>query len=334
VGHLQVNDSEKLAGWIAARTGARDVRIDRFESLGGGAVQRSLLADLWIDGVLHRCVIRADAPSTIAASNTRAQEFAILRVAFAAGVSVPEPLWLCEDRDVLGTAFFVMRRLEGTALGRRIVRDGRLGGDRATLAARLGRQLARIHAIAPPCPGLSFLSLPQRSRALDFIDEARRTLDAGATARPALEWGLRWLERSAPALGEIVLTHGDFRTGNYLLDEDGITGILDWEFAAWGDPLEDLGWFCAKCWRFGANHSEAGGIGARQDFYDGYEAARGRSVDRAAVAYWEIFAHARWATIAIQQADRHLGGRESSLELALTASIVPELEYELLKHAV
>ena len=67
-----------------------------------------------------------------------------------------------------------------------------------------------------------------------------------------LEWGLRRLELSPPAAGEVVLTHQDFRTGNYMLDTTGLTGILDWEFAAWGDPMTDIGWFCARCWRFGA----------------------------------------------------------------------------------
>ena len=101
-----------------------------------------------------------------------------------------------------------------------------------------------------------------------------------------------------------------------MLDAQGITGILDWEFAGWSDPFEDLGWFCAKCWRFGANDLEAGGIGERRDFYAGYEAASGRKVDADAVRYWEIFACiARWATIAIQQVNRHLSGAESNLDV-------------------
>ena len=41
----------------------------------------------------------------------------------------------------------------------------------------------------------------------------------------------------------------------------------DWEFAAWSDPYEDLGWLCARCWRFGNWEREAGGLGSRQAFY-------------------------------------------------------------------
>ena len=67
-----------------------------------------------------------------------------------------------------------------------------------------------------------------------------------------LEWTLRWLEKHAPSTGETVLCHRDFRTGNYMVNDGKLTGVLDWEFAGWGDPHEDVAWFCARCWRFSA----------------------------------------------------------------------------------
>ena len=50
-----------------------------------------------------------------------------------------------------------------------------------------------------------------------------------------------------------------------------------------------------------------------------------------ALRYWQVMAHIRWAIIALQQAQRHLSGVEPSLELALTAKIVAELEWEILQ---
>ena len=54
-----------------------------------------------------------------------------------------------------------------------------------------------------------------------------------------------------------------------------------------------------------------------------------------AASHWTgnmfINAHVRWAIIAIQQGERHVSGQEPSLELALTAHIVPELELEILR---
>ena len=276
-------------------------------------------------------MLRTDAASAVAASRGRAEEFALLRAAFAGGIAVPEPLALCADATVLGRPFYVMRRLEGVAAPHLIVRDDRWRGDRAALAERLGRELAGIHAIRPPRADLAFLPPPSPTPALAAIAEYRAWLDGYHTLRPALEWGLRWLERHAPPAGELVLVHRDYRTGNYLVDESGLVGILDWEFAGWGEAEEDIGWFCARCWRFGRNEREAGGIAARADFYRGYEAASGRRIDAGRVAYWETMAHARWATVAIQQGERYVSGGEESLDAALTGRRVAELEHALLR---
>jgi aminoglycoside phosphotransferase (APT) family kinase protein len=325
---------QALSRFLAQAAGARSVQIQEARILSGGAIQENWLIDARIEGGPHdgllQAVLRCDSPSGVSVSHGRAQEFALLRVAFEAGVTVPEPLWLCLDRDVMGRPFFIMRRIAGTAAAHAMVKDLALGGNRQQLTERLGRELARIHSIRPPQAALDFLPWYDEAPGLYGVGKYRRFLDQHHTPHPALEWGLRWLERQAPPRGQITLCHRDFRTGNFMADAQGLTGILDWEFAGWSDPLEDLGWFCAKCWRFGKNQLEAGGIGQREDFYRGYEAESGRRIDRAQVQYWEVMAHMNWAIIALQQAQRHTSGEEESLLLALTAHIVPELELEIL----
>lgn len=331
---MNENMRKALEAFLTRAAGANTVRIGDARLLSGGAIQENWLVDADIDGGSHAgslaAVVRCDSPSGVSASHGRAQEYALLKAAFAAGVTVPEPLWLCEDRAVIGRPFFVMRRIGGTAAAHLMVKDGRYGGDRIALAERLGRELARIHSIRPPRPDLAFLPWYEEAPALHLVEKFRAYLDGHPTPHPALEWGLRWLERHAPTRGEIALCHRDFRTGNYMADEAGLTGVLDWEFAGWSDPLEDIGWFCAMCWRFGRVDAEAGGIGAREDFYRGYERESGKTIDRDQVRYWEIMAHMNWAVISIQQAERHVSGEEESLLLALTAHITPELEYEIL----
>jgi aminoglycoside phosphotransferase (APT) family kinase protein len=86
----------------------------------------------------------------------------------------------------------------------------------------------------------------------------------------------------------------------------------------------------ARCWRFARPDREAGGIGAAADFLAGYSAAGGHPVAWEETLYWQVLAHLRWAVIALQQAERHRSGSQRSLELALTAHIVPELEQEIL----
>jgi len=332
---------ERLCRFVAASAGARRAAIAAIAPLRGGAIQENWSVDIELEGgaaaCRHALVLRTDAPSRVAASHARAQEYALLKLAEAAGVAAPEPLWLCSDSAVIGRAFYLMRRVPGVAAGHRIVKDPSLGGPRDALAERLGQELARIHAVTPqtvtqltPDQPFEFLTPSSANPGLDRVQLYRRYLDDLGDPHPTLEWGLRWLELNSRPSREITLVHQDFRTGNYLVDQRGLTAILDWEFCAWGDPMSDIGWFCAKCWRFGATDREAGGIAARAPFYRGYEAASGRRIDPAAVHYWEVAAHVRWAIIAQQQAARHLSGAQRSLELALTGRILPELELEIL----
>ena len=323
---------EAIADFIREKTGAQHVIVRDLRLLSGGAIQQNWAFDADIDQngtttTLH-AVLRADAPSGVSVSLSRAQEFELFKATFDAGVYVPEPLWMGDER--FQRDFFIMRRITGTAASHRIVKDKALGGDRRILAERLGEELAKIHSIRPPQAALDFLKMPTTTPAQTLIDRAREFLDQHPQAYPALEWGLCWLEQHAPQHTDIVLCHRDYRTGNYMVDENGLTGILDWEFAAWSDPLEDIGWFCAKCWRFGNLTAEAGGIGEREDFYRGYERISGQPIARADVAYWEVMAHMNWAIIAIQQGQRHISGEEKSLNLALTGHMVPALEAEIL----
>jgi aminoglycoside phosphotransferase (APT) family kinase protein len=226
-----------------------------------------------------------------------------------------------------------MERVPGVAAGPRLAKDDALVPDRARLARELGENLARVHALAPPIAALDFLGAPPAHPALERVAAYRANLDElrPAGAFPVLEWGLRWCERHAPKPAPSVLLHRDYRTGNYLVHEGGLAAVLDWEFAGWGDPLEDLGWFVARCWRFGRPDREGGGVGTAEDFLAGYGAVSGRRVDVGETRYWQAMAHVRWAVIALQQAERHRSGVEKSLELALTAHIVPELEHEILR---
>jgi len=325
-----------LEAFLTAAAGAEAVEIVDARPLSGGAIQENWLLDLQIHGGSFagtlEAVLRTDAASGVAVSRSRAEEFALLSVARRAGVTVPEPLWLCEDPGVLGKSFYVMRRVAGTAVPHRLMKEAELGGDRDALAGRLGAELARIHTIVPPCAELAFLGEPPADPAAAAIARYRGYLDDLGGGFLALEWGLRWCELHAPPRQRPVLLHQDFRTGNYMVDRQGLTGILDWEFADWGDPMSDIGWFCAACWRYAHPELEAGGIAPRGPFYRGYESVAGGAVDPAAVAFWEVMAHIRWAVIALQQGARTLGGGEDSLELALTGRVYPpDLEAEILR---
>ena len=320
----------RLETFLRAAAGADAVHIRKLHRLSGGAVQENWALDADMAGGTHpgphQWVLRTDAAARVAASLGRSDEFHILQFAHAARLHAPEPLWLCRDLAVTGREFFIMQRLPGIASGHRVTREAALVPDRALLARELAENLARLHAIKPPQPKLAFLAT---TLARDNIAHYRKYLDELPAAHPALEWGLRWCEVHAPREEEATFIHRDYRTGNYLVHEGRLAGVLDWEFAAFGNPLEDVGWIFAKCWRFAAKARPAGGIAEAAEFLEPYQRASGRAVTPAALVYWQVMAHIRWAIIALQQAQRHLSGDERSLELALTGRIVAELEYEI-----
>jgi aminoglycoside phosphotransferase (APT) family kinase protein len=317
-----------LAGAAARHFGA-PAAIERLARESGGASRQTWSFDAVVAGHRHELILRRD-PPTVKGEQTatlpRATEFRVLQAAFRAGVRAPEVLFELTAEDGLGDAY-VMRRIGGTAIARKLLRDPPYEAARPKIAAQLGEIAARLHAVdvstLPP--------LPVRQPA-DVIAGLRGQLDAMGKAQPVFELALSWLDRRKPApSARPVLVHGDYRTGNYLVDEGGVTAILDWEGAHLGDPIEDLGWLCVKSWRFGAVDRPAGGFGSREQLWDAYRRAGGIAVDPARARWWEIFGTVRWGVICHTQAWRHLSGALKSMELASIGRRAVETEIDLLQ---
>jgi len=324
-----------VEAFLASELGADAVELNNTRILSGGAIQENWAADLNVSGGPRNgsieTVLRTDSPTGLAVSHSRAEEFELLQAAWQVGVTVPEPFACATDETLMGKQFCVMGRVGGTALGQKLTRNMSLGGDREALTERLGREMALIHTISPETHSFEFLTAPPSDPAIAEIATMRRYLDEMGYDRPVLELVFRWLDANRPTPDRVVLAHHDFRTGNYMVDEDGLTAILDWEFAGWSDPYEDIGWFHAMCWRFSGRDRPAGGIGSRTAFARGYEAVTGFTIDWERVFFWEVFAHLRWAVIALQQGDRFLRGGERTLDLGLTGRRPAEMEYEMLR---
>lgn len=325
--HLPVD--HRLIDYLCRVAGAERIDCRDFSPLLGGAVMRHFLLDLEVQGGRfagrQRWVLRMEGETRLGIGLPRAQEFALQRVLFAAGRRVAEPLFVCCDERVLGAPFFIMRWVAGEAKGS--VLAARPAND--ALAMELGTELGALHA-ADWTRRLHFLPAPPSDAAAARIAELEGHLAADNAPHPVAEWALRWLKREKPAPASPTLCHGDFRTGNYLVEEGRLAAILDWDFACWSDPDEDIAWFCAKAWRYGAWTRDAGGIAARGALYRGYEPTAHRHIDPDRVRYWEVMAALRWLVIALKQRDRFLKQGEESLDLALTGRRPAECELEIL----
>jgi aminoglycoside phosphotransferase (APT) family kinase protein len=294
------------------------VTVADLHPLSGGAS-----ADTWscdatdAGGTRHALVLRRNAGrGGISLGLDPRLEPLVQRAAAAFSVPTPEVLAIFDDAS-LG-AGYVMRRLTGETIPRRLLRK-----THPALASQVAAALAAVHAVPPDSlPDMPVLPAVDQ---LPVLESLHRSI---GHAIPTFELALRWLADNLPATPEISLVHGDFRIGNFIVDEEGLVAVLDWELSHLGDPMEDLGWLCTRAWRFGGP-GEVGGFASRQAFYAAYEAEAGVSLDPAVIHFWEVLGALKWGIICQLQAAVHLRG-EPSVERAAIGRRVTETELDLL----
>ncbi|MBM9499157.1 phosphotransferase family protein [Leptospira sp. 201903071] len=340
-----MNDTELknvLEDYLSGRLKGK-AEIHTMVSLSGGACQENFLAELKVLGGpeqgSYETVFRTDKGAALLASLSREDEFGVCNLAYDAGVKTPRPFWLETDRSVTGSPFYFMQKISGKATGRYIVKDASLNKIRKQLAVDLAENLAKIHSVKPEsCKDEKLKKVlwmgqdpKDKVVATGSIHSLRLELDRMKESYPAMEMILNWLEKKAKPSDDVVLIHGDFRTGNFMVTPEGLQGIVDWEFAHWGDRHEDLTWLCMRDWRFGKLNKEAGGFADRSAFYEAYEKFSGVTLDPAMITYWEVMGNLRWAIGCIGQAERHLSGKDKGIELAAIGRRACEMEYEAMR---
>ena len=325
---------QRLIGFIRKEGRFDNVAIGNFRKMPGGASR-----EIWsFDCAMERggettrraMVLRRD-PGAHNISTNRRHEFMVIRAAFEEHIPVPEVFWVSEDPAVLGSAFFIMERVEGETLARRLLRDDSYARARDAMPTQLADILTRIHRIDPIKHQLDFLPEPGDSAALTEVKRYEENFRRLALEpHPAFELAFRWLLERVPKTPRRTLVHGDYRIGNVIFGPEGVRSILDWELAHLGDPMEDVGWMCVRAWRFGNDQKPVGGLGTREDFFRAYEKASGTAVDPEAARFWEVFGNLRWGIITISQARTHIDGFVKSVELASIGRRTAETELELL----
>lgn len=329
----------RLAAFLAREKGvpAEAVRVEGLRRLAGGSSREIWAFEATLpggEGGARRLdlVMRRDPPGR-SDEGDRDVEMRVVRAAAEAGLPVPRVHGGSTDPAVLGTSFYLMDRVEGEALPRRLLREPRYARAREALPGQLAAIAAGIHALDPDRPELAGLADTTAGGSpglaeIDRVAAGIRTL--APEPHPVLELAERWLRARVPAEARRTLVHGDFRVGNVLFDEQGVRAVLDWELAKIGDPVEDLGWLCTRAWRFGGE-PPVGGLGSREELLAAYEAAGGGRVDPAHLRFWEAMGTYKVALVFIQQAWVYLSGRVPSLELASLGRRTAEAEQELVR---
>jgi aminoglycoside phosphotransferase (APT) family kinase protein len=313
---------ERIAAYVRTRLGgAEGVTVHGLERIHGGASRETFRFVLrWRDGerdVERRLVLRRD-PARSLIETDRAVEFGAYKAFHGTAVPVPEPLWLEADPRHLDHPFFVMEELTGGEASPLKLFEppyvdhlARIGRRKWTILGEIARaDPARIACLAAVDAGRAW------DRELSYWEGV---LDQDEIEpQPIIRAVIRWLRRNPPPPAErLSVVHGDYRTGNFLYTADGgILGILDWEMAHLGDPLEDLAWSINRVWSW-ARDDRAGGLLPKADAIQIWAAASGLRADPDALLWWELFSCVKGQGIWVSAAREYHDGKNQDPMMAI-----------------
>jgi aminoglycoside phosphotransferase (APT) family kinase protein len=256
------------------------LRPVRSQPLAGGVSSEVTAIDaVRPDGLAERLVVRQYGAANLASDpHSAAHEHRLLTVLRSAGLPVPRPRYFDESRQILPSPYLVTEFIDGAI----ITEPDQLTLPLASFASQLAATLAGLHAA-----GLTLTDVPHltdiRDRAARKLETRPGCLDAAlGEAAIRAELGRIW---PPPQLNQPVVVHGDYWPGNVLWRHDCLAGVLDWEDAALGDPLADVGnGRMELCMLFGWPAAAA--------FTAAYRAAL-PGVDFRALAHWDLYAALR-----------------------------------------
>jgi aminoglycoside phosphotransferase (APT) family kinase protein len=318
---------ESIATYLRRRLPeAHDLRVTDVFRIPGGASRETWSVDAcWTDGAgaqkSQGFIFRRDPEGSLLDSDRRL-EFDFYRSFHGTSVPVPQPLWLEADGKDLERPFFVMERIDGCDSQFQKFIDPSFAPHRQGLAQRMYGILADI--ATTPIAGLAALEVadvPEPSGCWRReLDHWEGVIDSHELEpQPIVRAGIRWLRNHPPPPAQRVgVVHGDFRSGNFLYQEDRIFGILDWEMAHFGDPLEDLSWSFMKAWQWGKD-GKVGALIEREEAIRIWEAASGLHAEPETLHWWDVFSCVKAQGIWLTGAHEYARGRATDLLMAFTS---------------
>ncbi len=308
--------ASRLAAYLSARWD-KPVQVSHLERFHGGAARETFRFRAQSDDGDSWLVLRRD-PAASLISTAREVEFHALARAHAAGLPVPRPRYLETGAEAFGAPGFLMDAIEGgRASG--LFEEDPYGAARGATGTALVAALGRLHRLVPDAEDMKHLPFQDAGLRLAHwrLELERHELRPEPVAHAAL----RWLERHLPGpSGPPAFVHGDFRSGNFLVDANNqLLAILDWEMAHIGDPLEDLAWLADPLWA----HGQPDLVGAMlplPEVIRTWEAHSGRRFDASLFAWWRLFAGFQGLAIWIT----------SGFEVARMQSVDPVLVFSAL----
>ncbi len=199
-----------------------------------------------IDAASGCYVLRRKPPGKLLASaHAVEREYRVLRALQHSAVPVAQPLHLCEDDSIIGSAFYLMSYVPGHVHWDPSLPDFAPAQREPIYHAAVDTliELARLDASAA---GLSDYGKPGNYFARQIGRWSEQYRASETETIPAMDRLIAALPGAAPPDdGRIALVHGDFRLDNLMWsDQQELLAVVDWELSTLGHPLADLGYFC------------------------------------------------------------------------------------------
>lgn len=279
-----------------------EIRDARWLTGGASKLQMafSLVWDRQQDAAGTRMVLRME-PAASVCETSRLREFQLLQ-AFHEVVPVPAPYWVDIHGEHLPYPALVYAYVDGVTKPTRTTSNvSGLGTNlgqhlRGRLASQFVDQLARIHLAQVDQPTLSALDLPPggTGAATLALNWWERVWDEDSDEDvPLMRLAAAWMRANLPMCDRHSIVHADYRTGNFLFDEDQaeITAWLDWELGHVGDPHEDLAWSMSPAFGHRAENGSdflTCGLLPEASFIDAYQRASGIDVDARTLHFYRV----------------------------------------------
>lgn len=170
------------------------------------------------------------------------REFRVQSALADSAVPVPQMMLLCEDDDVIGSAFYVMERLQGRVFLEPTV-DEDDNATRSGVFDEMNRVLADLHDVDVDAVGLSDYGPPGNYFERQIARWTKQYRASETTTIPEMDALISALEGAIPEDdGQRTLVHGDYRIDNLMFEQNGCRciGVLDWELSTIGHPYADL----------------------------------------------------------------------------------------------